>query len=111
MKITRLSPRFFVTGQITVDDLGVLAEHGFDHVINNRPDDEAPGQPRSDDLATVAEELGIEYAYLPVETGRITQENVTDFNGISRILGERVLLFCQSGQRSTMLWRLSVYSN
>lgn len=109
MKITRLSPRFFVTGQITVDDLGVLAEHGFDHVINNRPDDEAPGQPRSDDLAAAAEELGVEYAYLPVVSGRITREDIANFNGISRILGSRVLLFCRTGARSTMLWQLSAY--
>lgn len=57
MQIRQLSRRFFVTGQITVDDLGAIVERGFDHLINNRPDGEAAGQPKSDDLATaVADE-------------------------------------------------------
>lgn len=110
MKITQLSRRFFVAGQITVDDLGAIVEYGFDHIINNRPDDETTGQPKSDDLATAAEELGIEYAHLPLVAGQITREDIADFNGISRILGDRVLLFCRSGERSTKLWRMSGYA-
>jgi uncharacterized protein (TIGR01244 family) len=110
MKITQLSRRFSVTGQITADDLRAIAKHGFDHIINNRPDDEAAAQPRSDELANAAENLGIEYAHLPVASGRISKENIADFNGISRILGNRVLLFCRSGERSTKLWQLSAYS-
>lgn len=109
MKIRQLSRRFFVTGQITVDDLGAIVERRFDHLINNRPDSEAAGQPKSDDLATAAEELGIEYAHLPIVAGPITRTDVADFNGISRILGDRVLLFCRSGERSTMLWQKSGY--
>lgn len=50
----------FVTGQITADSLKVIAELGFKSIVNNRPDGEAAERPRSDDLAVVAAELGIE---------------------------------------------------
>jgi sulfide:quinone oxidoreductase len=107
MKIKRLSPRFFVTGQISVSDLGKIARYGFDTIVNNRPDHEVAGQPESDVLAVVAEQLGVEYVHLPVSSGEITQKDVANFHEVSRVLGNRVLLFCQSGARSTILWQLS----
>ena len=107
MNISQLSSRFFVTGQITPDDVGDLAEQGFKTIVNNRPDHESPGQPLSDDIASAAAERGLEYVYLPVVSGRITYENVEDFSRVRDELQEPVLLFCRTGQRCTMLWQLS----
>ena len=106
MEIRQLSEQYYVSGQLAPGDLAALAEHGFRTIVNNRPDDESPGQPASKELAAEAARLGIRYLYLPVVSGGITDENVADFARASRGLEGPVLLFCRSGARSTALWRL-----
>jgi len=108
MRIAQLSSRFYATGQITADDLDIIAAKGFRSVVNNRPDDEGgAGQPKSEDLAAAAAELGITYVYVPVVSGRITEKDVEDFRQACIDLGGPILLFCRTGARSSMLWQLS----
>ncbi len=107
MNIGQLSERFFVTGQITENDLTEIAAKGFKSIVNNRPDDESPGQPKNDDLARVAAGLGMNYVYVPVVSGQITRQDVEDFNRACADLEGPVLLFCRSGARCTVLWQLS----
>jgi len=107
MKIGQLSERFFVSGQITAQDLTEIAAQGFRSIVNNRPDGESPGQPKNEDLAHVAAELGLNYVYIPVISGQLTQKNVDDFNRVCEDLEGPVLLFCRSGARCTVLWQLS----
>lgn len=107
LKITQLSSRFSVAGQITVDDLSVIAAKGFRNIINNRPDDEVAEQPRSADLAAAAADLGIEFMHIPVVSGSLTNKDVDDFEHACKNLEGRILLFCRSGARSTTLWKLS----
>ena len=47
-----------VAGQITPDDVTAAAAQGFTFVINNRPDDEQPGQPGGAEIAAAAEAAG-----------------------------------------------------
>ncbi len=108
MNVMQLSPEFSAAGQITVEDLELIAENGFKNVMNNRPDGEGgPGQAKSDDLAAAAAELGLVYVYVPVISGSITQQNVDDFNKACENLEGPTLLFCRTGSRSTMLWNLA----
>jgi sulfide:quinone oxidoreductase len=107
MKITQLSLRFFVSAQITVEDLSIFAAQGFRSIINNRPDNEIAGQPRSADLATAAASLGIEFLHIPVIPGALTYKDVDDFERACTSLEGPILLFCRSGARSTNLWKLS----
>ncbi len=108
MKIMQLSSQFFVSAQITVDDLSIVAAHGFTTIVNNRPDGEAAGQPMSDDLAAAAADLGIAFMHIPVVSGSITEQDVADFGHACNNLEGPILLFCRSGARSTKLWQLSV---
>lgn len=107
MNIARLSERFFVTGQITPENLSAIAAQGFKSIVNNRPDGEAPDQPRSDDLNRVAADLGLNYVYIPVVSGSISQQDVDEFNGVCNDLQGPILLFCRSGARCTVLWQMS----
>ena len=107
MQIAQLSPRFFVAGQIHVDQLEALADHGIRSIVNNRPDDEDIGQPKSADIAAAASELGLAYAHVPVESGWITQQDVDDFSRACAGLEGPILLFCRSGTRCMALWQLS----
>jgi sulfide:quinone oxidoreductase len=107
MKIMQLSSRFFAAAQITVDDLSIIAAQGFRTIVNNRPDGEVEGQPMSDDLAAAAAGLGIEFMHIPVVSGSITQKDVDDFTLACNNLEGPILLFCRSGTRSSILWKLS----
>jgi len=108
MKIMQLSSRFFAAAQITVDDVSIIAAQGFTTIVNNRPDSEVEGQPMSDDLAAAAADLGIEFMHIPVVSGSITQKDVDDFTLACNNLEGPILLFCRSGTRSDILWKLSV---
>lgn len=102
-----LSPFYAVTTQLRASDLGALAAEGVQTVINNRPDGESEDQPAGAELAAAAERLGIAYHYVPVVSGRITDDDVRAF---ARILADArgpVVAFCRTGSRSTSLWALN----
>jgi uncharacterized protein (TIGR01244 family) len=107
MDIARLSATTFVSGQVTVSDLREAAAAGIRSVVNNRPDGESPDQPSSNDLASAARELGLDYVYLPVVAGQMTRQDVLEFKQVYDALQEPVLLFCRSGARSAALWQTS----
>lgn len=104
MDIKHLNGTLSVSGQVKLADLKDIAASGFTTIINNRPDGEAPGQPRSDTLAKRARDLGLTYHYLPVISGRLTETNVSDFANLLSETKGPILAFCRTGTRSTTLW-------
>lgn len=105
--IKRITPFFSVAPQIQVEDLATIAAAGFQTLVNNRPDGEGEGQPSSEAMARAAAEHGLRYHYLPVQSGNIRDENVTDFAELLSTARGPVLAFCRTGTRSTSLWALS----
>ncbi len=93
--------------QISTTDLGVASAQGIKTIMNNRPDGEAQGQPRSADLAAAAAELGMQFVDLPVVAGRLTDENIDQFESANRTLQGPILMYCRTGTRSTSLWALN----
>jgi sulfide:quinone oxidoreductase len=107
MNMKKLSPRVFVSEQITTTDIGIASAQGIKTIINNRPDDEVPGQPKTADLAAAAAECGIQFFDLPVASGQITEQNIEQFESAYSDLKSPVLMFCRTGARSTALWALN----
>lgn len=107
MKITRLAPGFFVSPQIGLEDLVLLREAGYRAVVNNRPDGEEPGQPRSADLLREAERLGLRYTHIPFWPGHMRDEDAHELARAIEEAGGAVLAFCRTGTRSTNLWNRS----
>jgi sulfide:quinone oxidoreductase len=106
MKIMQLSADVSVAGQLSVDDLTVIAADGFKSVINNRPDDEGPDQPKSAVLEAAAARAGLAYAYVPIIPQAISQQDIVDFATACESLDGPLLLFCRSGIRSAHMWNL-----
>lgn len=106
MDIKKLSPRVFVSEQITTTDIGIASAQGIKTIINNRPDNEAQGQPKTADLAAAAAELGMQFIDLPVIAGKVTDEHIEQFENIYADVQAPVLMFCRTGTRSTTLWAL-----
>ncbi len=107
MQIRSVSPDYSVAEQIRISDLGIAAAQGIKTIINNRPDNEGQGQPKSADIAAAAEALGLEYFYIPIQLGTISEENIDDFERAYSSAVGPVLAFCRSGTRSVSVWALA----
>ncbi len=104
MEAKSLTENLSVRGQIKLADLKDIKAAGFTTVINNRPDGEAPRQPRSETLAKRSKELGLTYHYIPVFPGNMSAANISDFDKALLQNGGKILAFCRTGTRSSNLW-------
>lgn len=107
MDIRKIDDTISVSPQISVEDVAEAARLGFKTLVANRPDHEELGQPAMADIAAAAKEHGLEWVYLPVESGNITDADVDAFAPMIRDAEKPVLAFCRSGTRCTVLWALS----
>ena len=107
MRVLELAPQVYVSGQVFEADLKLAAKQNVRSIVNNRPDDETAGQPRSADLARVAEELGMTFVHFPLESRSISQESVEEFARVCAGLERPLLVFSGSGVRSTKIWEMS----
>lgn len=100
-----VSDNFAVAPQISEADIRAAAADGFTLIVNNRPDGEMPGQPKSADLEKAAHDAGIAYAYLPVDMGGVTPVHT---GGLEEAMNDakdgKTLAFCRSGMRSILVW-------
>ena len=90
--------------QPTPEDFAALAASGFTTVINNRPDDEEPGQLSAADGARLAHEHGMTYHHLPVTGATLSRDAVERFGALVAGADGSVLAHCRSGTRSTLLY-------
>ena len=104
MNLNHLSPTFATAPQLQPADIGRLAAAGFKGIINNRPDTEEQGQPRSDEIEAEAKRHGLVYRHIPVVPGQATD---ADARALAAALSEAdgpVVAFCRTGNRSASLW-------
>ena len=107
-----LTPEFATAGQIGPDDVAQAAAAGFRSVINNRPDFEGgPSQPTSQTIEHAAKAAGLEYAFLPVQSGYQTPEEIAKMRELLDHLPKPVLGYCRSGARTTNLFRSAKRAN
>ncbi len=107
MRVLELEPGVYVSGQLFEHDVRLLAKQGVRSIVNNRPDDEAEGQPKSADLAAIAAELGVTYVHFPVESASIPGKQAAAFAEVCGELDRPIHMFCRSGMRSIKLWELA----
>ena len=104
-RLHTVTETFCVAPQLSVADIGEAARAGYTLIVNNRPDGEMLGQPKSADIAKAAEEAGIAYIHLPVDANGITPNHLGGLeNAISDARPGKTLGFCKSGMRSILVW-------
>lgn len=98
----------FVSGQLQPENAGELAARGFAWLVNHRPDGEEPGQPSAAAVAEAASLAGIKVVNAPVR-GLPDADAVTATAQVLAALkpGEKVLMFCRSGMRSSAAWAMA----
>ena len=101
----RVTDRFSVAPQIQPADLAAAAAEGYTLIINNRPDEEDPGQPSAAAMAVQAESLGLIYVHIPVQGGPSVEQAAAVTRAIEEHPG-RALAYCRSGTRSINTWAL-----
>ncbi len=104
--IQQLSPDVCVAGQLDPAAMAWAAQVGFKSVVNNRPDFEGgPDQPTNAAIEAAARAAGLSYAFLPVQGGYQSPEEIARFGELLSSLPKPILAFCRSGARSGRLFR------
>lgn len=107
MEIKKLNDEIGVAAQIGVADVAAVAAAGYKTIICNRPDGEGNDQPLFQEIEAAAKAEGLECHYLPVETGKVSDEDAERFGAAMDAARKPVFAFCRSGTRSVTLWSLS----
>ncbi len=107
MDIKTIHAQLSVSPQISAADVATLAQAGFKSIICNRPDGEAGDQPSHQEIEAAAVAAGLNFRYLPAETGKVQDEHGTQFGELMQALPGPVLAYCRTGTRSTTMWALS----
>ena len=95
--------RVSLASQIQLNDLVLIKKKGFETIINNRPDNEAPNQPADNEISVRAKEQGLSYFYIPISPSGISPENIEQTIVALKKTEGPVLAFCRSGTRSSVL--------
>lgn len=104
MEITRITPDFAISPQLTPNDVADAKAAGFRAIINNRPDGEEPQQPTSREIADAARICGLAYHHIPVVPGEITAEAIAAVATALDDADGPVIGFCRTGRRAASLF-------
>lgn len=104
-QVIQIAENYFVTAQISPDDAAQIKAMGFEMVINNRPENESEDQPAGEVVAAALMVEGIDYVVNPVALPALSQVQV-DKQVEACSTGKKILAFCRTGTRSSVLWVL-----
>ena len=102
-----LDPSISVFGQLEPEDVAAAKAEGFTMIVNNRPDNEQPGQPAGAAIEAAAKAVGLAYVAIPVDHSGFNEGQVAAMAEALEAAPGPVLAFCRSGTRSTFLWALA----
>ena len=102
----RITPDFAVAGQIDATDVAAAAAQGFTMIVNNRPDQEAPGQPSGAEIKAAADAAGLHFRSLPY-AGQTPPGVVAETALLLEQAQGPVLAYCRTGTRSIRAWALA----
>ena len=99
-----LDPSITVSGQLAPADFAALAARGVRLVINNRPDNEDPGQLSAADAARLAAEHGMAFRHVPISLPALSSADIARFSEALAAADGPVHAYCRSGMRSALVW-------
>ncbi|TRD11502.1 TIGR01244 family phosphatase [Erythrobacter insulae] len=108
----KLTDTFYVSEQIDISDVEKAKADGFALIVNNRPDGEDPGAAQGQDIREAAEKVGIGFLEIPITHAGFSLPQIDEL--VDAITGAggpetavKVLGYCRSGTRSSLLWALA----
>lgn len=106
MDMRQLTARYFVSPQITPEELADAKAAGIKRVICNRPDAEVPPEVQAAAIRAAAEAAGLEFHVLELTHQTMTPENVGRQRALIAEADGPVLAYCASGTRCSVVWAL-----
>jgi uncharacterized protein (TIGR01244 family) len=103
----RIDETILVSPQIEPGHVADAAALGVTLVINNRPDEEEPGQPAGASVQNAAQAAGLGYTAIPVTHAGFSHAQVDAMVAALKGANGPVLAYCRSGTRSCYLWALA----
>lgn len=103
----KLTDTIFVAPQIGTDAIAAAKDMGVTLVINNRPEDESADQTPGPDIEAAAKAAGLDYIAIPVTHAGFAEWQVTAMADALGNKDGKILAYCRSGTRSTLLWGLA----
>ncbi|MET3560512.1 uncharacterized protein (TIGR01244 family) [Bartonella japonica] len=107
MHLQQIDPDIFISAQISIEHIKILAQAGFKTIVCNRPDQEDPHQPDFSTIKTGAQEYGIEAYYIPIAPPTIKQSDIESMKTVLKTASRPLLAYCHHGTRSQHLYRLA----
>lgn len=106
MDIRQLTPTYFVSPQISPDDMDALSAAGITVILCNRPDAEVPPSHSAAAIRAAAEAAGLTFAEVPLTHQSMVPEVIAENRAMGADTDGVVLAYCASGTRSTIAWAL-----
>lgn len=102
-----LTDDILVAPQIGADAVVEAAAQGVTLIVNNRPEGESDDQTPGEEIAAAARAAGLDYVAIPVTHAGFSQPQVDAMAAALDGASGKVLAYCRSGTRSTLLWSLA----
>ena len=102
-----VTPTFWASPQIGLDDVREAKARGFTLIVNNRPEGESDDQVPGDAIAAEAAACGLAYQAIPITHAGFGEEQVAAMTTALAEAQGPVLAYCRSGTRSSLLWALA----
>ena len=108
----KITDSLYVSPQISVADVAQAQALGITMIVNNRPEGEEPGQPTGDEIEAAAQAAGMDYVAVPVTHAGFAPWQLDQMGGALDQASDgpnsgKVLAYCRSGTRCTLLWALT----
>lgn len=102
-----ITDSFLASPQIEVGDIATAQAQGVTLVVNNRPEGESPDQTPGAAIENAARAAGMDYLAIPITHAGFSEAQVDAMIGALEQADGKVLAYCRSGTRSTLLWSLA----
>lgn len=102
-----LTQEIMVAPQIGIDAVAEAKAQGVALIINNRPEGESDDQVAGPDIEAAARAAGLDYVAIPVTHSGFSEPQVAAMVAALTSAKGKVLAYCRSGTRSTLLWALA----
>ncbi|MEZ5654791.1 MAG: TIGR01244 family sulfur transferase [Sphingobium sp.] len=104
----QLTSTILVSPQISIADITEAKAQGVTFILNNRPEGESADQTPGDQIEAAAKEAGIGYAAVAVTHSGFAPWQLDGMDdALGKAEGGKLLAYCRSGTRSTLLWALA----
>jgi uncharacterized protein (TIGR01244 family) len=102
-----LTDMIYVAPQIDVAAVAAAADLGVTLIINNRPEDESADQVPGAEIEAAAHAAGLSYIAIPITHSGFSQPQVDAMVAALDGAEGKILAYCRTGTRSTLLWALA----